>query len=95
MNLDNERLTDLSIEELEALANSSLVPKTQAKLNELLAKNINDQLSTKEQITLDNLLQQIDYLNILKTRAKYTLNCPQMIRVRKMWVKLGEHPPRI
>jgi hypothetical protein len=23
------------------------------------------------------------------------LNCSQLIRVRKMWVKLGEHPPDI
>jgi hypothetical protein len=79
MNLNNERLTNLSIEELEALANSSLVPNTQTKLSELLNKNANNQLSTEEQITLDKLLNQIDQLNILKARAKYTLSCLQKV----------------
>lgn len=80
MNLDDERLTNLSIEELEALANSHLVPTTQNQLNELLNKNANNQLSDEETIILDNLLKQIDYLNILKTRAKYTLSCLQMVQ---------------
>jgi len=51
------------------------MPKNQAKLDELLDKNDNNQLTAEEQITLDNLLNQIDHLNILKTRAKYTLSC--------------------
>ncbi|WP_107669245.1 hypothetical protein [Cyanothece sp. BG0011] len=80
MNLDNERLTNLSIDELEALANSSLVPNTQTQLSELLDKNANNKLSAEEQITLDKLLNQIDQLNILKTRAKYTLSCLQRVQ---------------
>lgn len=80
MNLDNERLNNLSIEELEALANSSLIPKTQTQLSELLDKNFNNQLSNEEQIILDKLLNQIDQLNILKTRAKYTLSCLQKVQ---------------
>ena len=80
MNVNDERLINLSIEELEALANSSLVPKTQTQLNELLQKNANNQLSDEEQITLDKLLNQIDNLNILKTRAKYTLSCLQTVK---------------
>ncbi len=67
MNLDDERLINLSIEELEALANSSLVPKTQTQLNELLEKNTNNKISDEEQIILDKLLNQIDNLNLLKT----------------------------
>lgn len=73
MNLKNEELTNLSIEELEVLADISLVPKTQIELNELLNKNADNQISDEERIILDNLLSQIDNLNILKTRAKYTL----------------------
>ena len=80
MNLDDERLANLSIEELEALANSSLVPKNQTQLSHLLDKNTNNQLSAEEQITLDKLLNQIDQLNILKTRAKYTLSCLQKVQ---------------
>jgi hypothetical protein len=39
------------------------------KLNKLLNKNTNNQITLEEQITLDKLLNQIDYLNILNTRA--------------------------
>ena len=70
---DQELLKNLSIDELEALANSTLVPKTQIELQELLSKNAEATLSTEEAHYLDHLLAQIDYLNILKTRAKYTL----------------------
>jgi ribosome assembly protein YihI (activator of Der GTPase) len=80
MNLDDERLINLSIEELEALANSSLVPTTQTQLNELLEKNTNNKISDEEQIILDKLLNQIDNLNLLKTRAKYTLSCLKTVR---------------
>jgi hypothetical protein len=70
---DQELLKNLSLEELEALANSTLIPKTQSQLQELLSKNTEAHLSTEETDILDRLLAQIDYLNILKTRAKYTL----------------------
>ena len=70
---DQELLKDLSIDELEALANSTLIPKSQNQLQELLSKNAEVTLSTEETHLLDHLLAQIDYLNILKTRAKYTL----------------------
>jgi hypothetical protein len=59
-----------AVEELEALANSTLIPKTQSQLQELLSKNTEAHLSTEETDILDRLLAQIDYLNILKTRAK-------------------------
>ena len=70
---DQELLKDLSIDELDALAESILIPKTQSQLQELLKKNSEATLSIEETNLLDHLLTQIDYLNILKTRAKYTL----------------------
>ena len=70
---DQELLKDLSIDELDALAESLLIPKAQSQLQELLSKNTEATLSTEETHLLDHLLAQIDYLNILKTRAKYTL----------------------
>jgi hypothetical protein len=71
---DQELLKDLSIDELDALAESVLIPKAQSQLQELLSTNIEATLSTEETHLLDHLLAHIDYLNILKTRAKYTLN---------------------
>jgi hypothetical protein len=70
---DQELLKDLSIDELDALAESVLIPKAQSQLQELLSKNVEATLSTEETHLLDHLLTQIDYLNVLKTRAKYTL----------------------
>ena len=70
---DQELLKNLSIDELDALAKSILIPKAQSQLQELLSKNTEATLSTEETHLLDHLLAQIDYLNILKTRAKYTL----------------------
>lgn len=70
---DPELLTSLSSDELLALAESSLSPKTQAQLDNLLLRNQNEQLSTEEQQELDSLLTKIDNLNLIKTRARYTL----------------------
>ena len=74
LSLDSELLIGLSIDELQALAESSLFPKTQMQLQELLIKNSENQLSKVETETLDKLLAQVDQLNIIKTRARYTLN---------------------
>jgi hypothetical protein len=70
---DNELLHNLSIDELEALADSILVPTTQNQLKDLLSKNAEAKLLPEETMILDRLLTQIDNLNILKTRARYTL----------------------
>jgi hypothetical protein len=70
---DEELLKNLSLEELQALANSQLVLAEQTQLGELLTQNAENQLSTDAIATLDHLLTQIDNLNILKTRARYTL----------------------
>ena len=71
---DTDLLSNLSQAELQALAGSMLAPKEQERLDDLLARNTEGQLSGKEQVELDDLLAQIDQLNIIKTRARYTLH---------------------
>lgn len=74
LSADTELLIGLSLDELQALVESVLSPKTQTQLDKLLMKNSDNQLSNEEFKTLDKLLAQVDQLNILKTRARYTLN---------------------
>jgi hypothetical protein len=52
---DQELLKDLSIDELEALVESVLIPKAQSQLQELLSKNTEATLSTEETSVLDHL----------------------------------------
>lgn len=70
---DPDCLVGLSRDELQALVESMLAPPAQAELNELLARQANQQLSPEELATLDRLLERIDHLTLLKTRARYTL----------------------
>jgi hypothetical protein len=72
--LDSELLTSLSLEELQALAEGILVPTLKIQLEGLLEQGTEHPLSPDEEAILDRMLLQIDQLNILKTRAKYTLN---------------------
>ncbi|MHC5598341.1 MAG: hypothetical protein ACYTXC_20785 [Nostoc sp.] len=74
LSVDSELLIGLNLDELQALAESYLSPKAQIQLQELLVKNSENDLSHKETEALDRLLSQVDQLNILKTRARYTLN---------------------
>jgi hypothetical protein len=74
MSKDSELLVGLSVEELEALADGLLAPTAQERLSDLLARRKEGLLSTGEEGELDNLLQKVDQLTILKTRARYTLN---------------------
>jgi len=74
MSSDSEVLVGLSVEELEALADSLLAPAAQARLDDLLGRWKEKLLSAGEECELDGLLQKIDQLTILKTRARYTLN---------------------
>lgn len=69
----DDELLRLSHDELFALAVSALAPNTQTQLSELLARHQDSQLSDSEIATLDELLARVDHLNILKTRARYTL----------------------
>ena len=74
MSNDSELLIGLSDDELEALADSMLAPSAQARLDELLALAAEEPLSDEEQAELDRLLNKVDQLTILKTRARYTLH---------------------
>ena len=74
MDLRSERLTGLSIAELEALADCKLAPSAQARLDELLACRQARVLPDNEAAELDRLLQNTDQLTLLKTRARYTLS---------------------
>ncbi|MEQ8973316.1 MAG: hypothetical protein RIE73_23295 [Coleofasciculus sp. C1-SOL-03] len=71
---DTECLVGLSQEELQALAESKLAPAAQHHLDILLERNAENQLLDEERATLDYLLEQVDQLTLLKTRARYTLN---------------------
>jgi len=74
MNRDVELLNDMTVDELEALADSLLAPAAQLRLDDLLARKKQQQLSSVEDEELDRLLQQVDHLTALKTRARYTLH---------------------
>ena len=69
-----ELLTELSVEELEALADSQLSPTAQARLDDLLASRNEQPLSAQDEADMVSLLQRTDQLTILKTRARYTLS---------------------
>lgn len=71
--LDADLLPGLSQAELQALAQSRLAPVAQARLDELLARLAAVPLAAEETAELDQLLEQVDQLTILKTRARYTL----------------------
>jgi hypothetical protein len=49
----------------------------QARLGELLASNARQQLAAPEAAELDLLLERVDQLTILKTRARFTLQHQQ------------------
>jgi hypothetical protein len=77
MSSTSEILLGLSVEELEALADSLLAPAAQARLDDLLTRKKEKPLLAQEVAELDSLLQKTDQLTILKTRARYTLNQAQ------------------
>ena len=70
---DPEILTGMAEVELTALAESKLAPEAQQQLKRLSEKSGGQTLSKNESEDLARLLEQIDYLNILKARARYTL----------------------
>lgn len=74
---DQELLTNLSEAELRALADSHLAPAAQQELDELLTKQAERGLFEDELARLDALLDQVDQLNIVKARARYTLQAHQ------------------
>ena len=74
MNIDEDILVGLSEAELEALADSMLAPTSQARLDELLALNSNNQIGETQRVEPDQLIAKVDQLTILKTRARFTLS---------------------
>lgn len=70
---DPELLQGISEEELQALAQSSLVLADQSRMDDLLARSADSQLSEIERAELDRLVADVDHLTLLKTRARYTL----------------------
>jgi len=75
--LDPEYLIGLNIEELKALASCKLALTDQKHLDQLIDRNTENSLSEGELDDLDDLLEKVDHLTILKTRARYTLNLLQ------------------
>ncbi len=73
MTEDPELLIGLSDGEMEALADGVLSPTVLKRLDELLARNAQGPLSAPEQAELDRLLDRVDHLTTVKTRARYTL----------------------
>ena len=74
---DPDLLVGLSDAELQALADSVLVPRQQERLSDLLRRNRNEGLSADEECELDCLLERVDQMNVLKARAMYTLQWRQ------------------
>ena len=63
----------MSEAELRTIAEGMLSPQHQERLSELLQRNRNQTLTPTETQGLSGLLDDIDLLNILKARAKLTL----------------------
>ena len=70
---DPELLPGLSETELRALSEGMLAAEHQERLSMLLERNREQTLSAGESKELDRYLEQIDSLNILKARARLTL----------------------
>jgi hypothetical protein len=74
---DPDLLSEVSFSELQALADGMLAPEHQDRLSELLSRNQEQTLTEREAEELDQLLAKIDALNLLKARAKLTLQSLQ------------------
>ncbi len=64
----------VTTEGLTALVDMALASKSQSRLDELLAKNVEGKLSAEETKELDILLTQVDELNLVKARAAAKLH---------------------
>lgn len=74
MSLNTELLVNVDADELAALAAGVLVPATQERLDALLAASKEGSLSGADESELDDQLNKVDHLNLLKARARYTLD---------------------
>ncbi len=70
----SERLTGLTVGELEAMADGLLAPARQARLDELLARQTAGDHAAADERELDRPFDSADQLAILKARARYTLH---------------------
>ena len=59
--------------ELKALAEAVVSPERQQHIQALLAANREGALSAEQEAALDNLLDEVDQVALLKARALYTL----------------------
>ena len=70
---DPEMLIGLSEAELQALSAGVLAPPHQERLTALLEANREGRLGPDDARELDSLLERLDSMNMLKARARYTL----------------------
>ena len=70
---DPDLLPSLSEPELEALAEGMLALPHQQRLSELLKLSRAGALEDEAEAELDHLLTHVDHMNIIKARARYTL----------------------
>ena len=70
---DSDTLPGLSKPELQSLATGMLAAPHQEKLDALLERNREGKLGADETRELDHLLELIDSMNVLKARARHTL----------------------
>lgn len=70
---DPDLLVGLDMETLSAIATGMMSVPHQQRLEILLERNRSGSLALEEQSELDQLLDDIDRMNLLKARALYTL----------------------
>ncbi len=70
---DADMLIGLSEPELQSLAAGMLAAPHQEQLEALLQRNRAGELNAEETRALDDVLGLVDSMNMLKTRARYTL----------------------
>jgi len=73
LSTDPDLLRNLNEAELKALAEGMLSSRYQERLDELLQRNREQELSSGEERELDDLLEYVDTMNTIKARAMYTL----------------------
>lgn len=76
---DPDLLESLSQAELHALSVAMLSPEQRDHLSALLERNRQQTLTPDEEDEIDRLLKRIDYLNILKARARLTLKYREFV----------------
>jgi hypothetical protein len=67
-------LSNMSLQELQVLAEAVVAPDRQQQLKALLDKNRRGKLSPEEQAILDEMLAEVDQVALLKARARYTMS---------------------